>query len=85
MEFNPRRPKWQQIAEEITRRIESGQYPADFQLSEVRLADEFGVNRDTLRKATRELRETGWITTTPGMGSFVAAGKAADDEHQDGE
>ncbi|MFI7360239.1 GntR family transcriptional regulator [Streptomyces avidinii] len=72
MEFDPRRPKWQQIADEITHRIDGGQYPSGFQLSEVRLAAEFGVNRDTMRKATRALREAGRITTTPGMGSFVA-------------
>ncbi|WP_234386503.1 GntR family transcriptional regulator [Streptomyces sp. ERV7] len=59
-----------------------GQYPPGFQLSEVRLADEFGVNRDTLRKSTRALREAGWITTTPSMGSFVAESLPAEDEHQ---
>ncbi|MFF3153858.1 GntR family transcriptional regulator [Streptomyces sp. NPDC057910] len=83
MEFDPRRPKWQQIADEITRRIKSGRYAAGFQLSEVRLAEEFGVNRDTLRKATRALRESGWITTTPSMGSFVADSLPTEDEHQD--
>ncbi|MEU4950754.1 GntR family transcriptional regulator [Streptomyces lavendulae] len=72
MEFDPRRPKWQQIADEITRRIATEQYAAGFQLSEVRLASEFGVNRDTVRKATAALRESGLITTTPSMGSFVA-------------
>ncbi|WP_338684802.1 GntR family transcriptional regulator [Streptomyces acidiscabies] len=49
-----------------------GEYPPRFQLSEVRLAEEFGVNRDTVRNATRSLREKGWITTTPALGSFVA-------------
>ncbi|MGW6455042.1 GntR family transcriptional regulator [Streptomyces sp. NPDC055078] len=71
MKFDPMRPKWQQIAEEITRRIERGEYPERFQLSEVRLAAEFGVNRDTIRKATKALRETGLITTVPNMGTFV--------------
>ncbi|GLF99374.1 winged helix-turn-helix domain-containing protein [Streptomyces yaizuensis] len=71
MEFDPMRPKWQQIAEEITRRIERGEYPERFQLSEVRLAAEFGVNRDTMRKATRALRESGLITTVPNLGTFV--------------
>ncbi|MFI1099826.1 GntR family transcriptional regulator [Streptomyces melanogenes] len=85
MEFDPRRPKWQQIADEITRRIKGRQYPAGFQLSEVRLAEEFGVNRDTLRKATRYLREEGWITTTPSMGSFVADSLPAEKEHQGNE
>ncbi|MET8826429.1 winged helix-turn-helix domain-containing protein [Streptomyces sp. NPDC004610] len=72
MEFDPRRAKWQQIEDVIISRIRSGEYAPGFQLSEVRLAEEFGVNRDTMRKATRSLRETNWITTTPGLGSFVA-------------
>ncbi|MEU5974271.1 winged helix-turn-helix domain-containing protein [Streptomyces sp. NPDC047315] len=71
MEFDPTRPKWQQIAEEITRRIKSGQYPERFQLSEVRLAAEFGVNRDTIRKATAALRDAGLILTVPNLGTFV--------------
>lgn len=72
MEFDPRRAKWQQIEDVIIRRIRSGEYAPGSQLSEVRLAEEFGVNRDTMRKATRSLREAKWITTTPGLGSFVA-------------
>lgn len=72
VEFDPRRAKWQQVADVIIGRIRSGVYTPGFQLSEVRLAEEFGVNRDTVRKTTRFLRETGWITTTSGLGSFVA-------------
>ncbi|MEU3450377.1 GntR family transcriptional regulator [Streptomyces thermolilacinus] len=79
MEFDPRRAKWQQIEDVIIRRIETGEYPPGFQLSEVRLSEEFGVNRDTMRKATRSLREQGWITTTPGMGSFVAERQPAEE------
>ncbi|MFJ2783660.1 MULTISPECIES: GntR family transcriptional regulator [unclassified Streptomyces] len=72
MEFDPTRPKWQQIADLIRSRIRSGQYPTAYHLSEVAMQAEFGVARDTVRKATKNLRESGWITTTPGMGSFVA-------------
>ncbi|GAA3491567.1 GntR family transcriptional regulator [Streptomyces cremeus] len=79
MEFDPTRPKWQQIADVIRTRIRSGQYPVTHHLSEVALQQEFGVARDTVRKATRALREAGWITTTPGMGSFVAE-RPADDQ-----
>lgn len=71
-EFNPTRPKWQQIAEEIRRRIASGEYPVHGLISEVRLEQEFGVSRITVRKATAALREEGLIVTTRGMGSFVA-------------
>ncbi|WP_245876597.1 GntR family transcriptional regulator [Streptomyces uncialis] len=81
MEFDPMRPKWQQIADEITRRIERGEYPERFQLSEVRLASEFGVNRDTVRKATKALRDSGLITNVPNMGTFVRP--SADDRQAD--
>ncbi|MFI1828481.1 GntR family transcriptional regulator [Streptomyces sp. NPDC020412] len=81
MEFDPMRPKWQQIAEEITRRIDRVQYPEGFQLSEVRLAAEFGVNRDTVRKATAALREARLIRTVPNLGTFVA--RAEDDDQGD--
>ncbi|MFE4594142.1 GntR family transcriptional regulator [Streptomyces laurentii] len=80
MEFDPSRAKWQQIEDVIVRRIRAGEYPPGAQLSEVRLAEEFGVNRDTLRKATRSLRAAGWIVTTPGLGSFVAPAADRADE-----
>jgi GntR family transcriptional regulator len=38
----------------------------------VQLEAEFGIARGTVRKATAALRDEGLITTTPGMGSFVA-------------
>ncbi|TDQ55489.1 GntR family transcriptional regulator [Actinorugispora endophytica] len=71
MEYDPTRPKWVQIADVIRDRIESGEYPPRHLISEVRLEQEFGVARVTVRKATGALRSEGLITTTPGMGSFV--------------
>ncbi|URM92743.1 GntR family transcriptional regulator [Streptomyces sp. MRC013] len=73
MEFDPTQPKWVQIADEIRKRIETGDLPPRTLISEVRLEEEFGVARTTVRKATAALREEGLITTTPGMGSFVAS------------
>ncbi|MEU6443973.1 GntR family transcriptional regulator [Streptomyces sp. NPDC047046] len=70
-EFDPSRPKWQQIADEIRSRIQSGQYPVGHLVSEVKLQAEFEVARATVRKATAALRAEGLITTTPAMGSFV--------------
>jgi GntR family transcriptional regulator len=72
IEFDPTRPKWPQIADVIRERIRSGAYPANYLISEVQLEQEFEVNRTTIRKATAALRTEGLITTTPGMGSFVA-------------
>ncbi|WP_093841586.1 GntR family transcriptional regulator [Streptomyces aidingensis] len=72
MEFDPTRPKWEQIRDVIRERISSGEYPPHTLISEVRLEAEFRVARMTVRKATAALREEGLIVTTTGMGSFVA-------------
>ncbi|GCD36171.1 GntR family transcriptional regulator [Streptomyces chrestomyceticus] len=71
MEFDPTRPKWMQIADVIRERIASGAYPPRHLISEVKMEQEFGVARVTVRKVTAALRKDGLIVTTPGMGSFV--------------
>lgn len=71
MEFDPTLPKWTQIADVIRQRITSSEYPRHHLISEVRMEQEFGVARVTVRKVTAALREEGLIVTTPGMGSFV--------------
>lgn len=78
VEFDPRYPKWAQIADVVRERIASGEYPPRALISELRLEQEFGVARVTVRKATRALREEGLITTHPGMGSFVADNPTGD-------
>ncbi|MFE0047588.1 GntR family transcriptional regulator [Streptomyces albireticuli] len=77
MEFNPTLPKWTQIADVLRRRIATGEYPPNHRISEIRLEDEFGVARITVRKVTAALRAEGLIVTTPGMGSFVTEQAAA--------
>ncbi|MFB1048087.1 GntR family transcriptional regulator [Streptomyces chrestomyceticus] len=72
------RSKWEQIADEVRSRITSGAYPPRHLISEVKLEQEFGVARVTVRKATAALREEGWIVTTPGLGSFVTVKRTAD-------
>ncbi|MGP3955608.1 GntR family transcriptional regulator [Nonomuraea sp. 3N208] len=72
MEFEPDRPRWQQIADVLRMRITAGEYPPKYLVSEVRLVQEFGVARDTIRKAVRQLREEGLIYTVPNLGSFVS-------------
>ncbi|SEE67602.1 GntR family transcriptional regulator [Streptomyces sp. 2112.3] len=71
MEFDPTWPKWKQIADVIRARIADGTYPPRHLISEVRMEQEFGVARVTIRKVTAALREEGLIVTTPDMGSFV--------------
>ncbi|GAA0940980.1 GntR family transcriptional regulator [Nonomuraea longicatena] len=71
-EFEPDRPKWQQVADVIRQRIQSGTYPPKYLVSELSLVQEFGIARDTARKAVRALREEGLLYTIPHMGSFVS-------------
>ncbi|MFE7429054.1 GntR family transcriptional regulator [Streptomyces sp. NPDC057545] len=73
IEYDPTRPKWEQIAETVRERIADGTYPPRHLISEVQLEAEFGVARGTVRKVTAALRTEGLIVTTAGMGSFVAA------------
>ncbi|WP_437034439.1 GntR family transcriptional regulator [Streptomyces sp. enrichment culture] len=72
IDYDPTRPKWQQIADVLRDRIASGKLAPRALVSEVQLEAEFGVARGTVRKATAALREEGLIVTTPGLGSFVA-------------
>jgi GntR family transcriptional regulator len=73
IDFDPTRPKWEQIAAVIRERIQTGDYPPRQLISEVQLEAEFGVARGTVRKAIAALRDEGIIVTTIGMGSFVRA------------
>nr|WP_050502014.1 GntR family transcriptional regulator [Streptomyces monomycini] len=60
------------MADVLRSRITSGEYPPRHLISEVKMEQEFGVARVTVRKVTAALREEGLITTMPGMGSFVS-------------
>ena len=71
-EFRADVPKHVQIAEILRERIRSGELQPRLPLpSEPALMQEFGVARDTVRKAVRLLRDEGYIVTRKGMGSFV--------------
>ena len=83
VEWDPHRYIWEQIAQIIAERIESGEYGPHYQLSETRLAGEFGVARMTIRRALRHLRENGFIVTLPGKGSFPVRRDGGDGAAQD--
>lgn len=70
IEFDPHRYVWEQVAEIVEERIRSGEYPPHQRLTEVALAQEFGVARETVRRALGHLREKGLIVTLLGKGSF---------------
>ncbi|MCK0196639.1 phosphonate metabolism transcriptional regulator PhnF [Ancylobacter sp. 6x-1] len=63
---------WKQIAEAITAEIAEGRLAPGARLpTEAELAERFGVNRHTLRRALGVLTEQGVIEATPGRGTFV--------------
>lgn len=69
-------PPYQQIADVLRRRIESGQIPAGRRIpSLVELEQEFDVARDTLRKAVQVLKDEGLVETVTGMGTYVKGAK----------
>ena len=65
-------PRYIQLAEALRQRIRDGQYPVGSRLpTEVDLVEETGYSRDTVRAAVRVLRESGWVTVTHGLGTFI--------------
>jgi DNA-binding GntR family transcriptional regulator len=69
------------IEDALRRRIAEGEFPADSVLpSEATLTTEYGVARNTLRRALNGLKEDGLLTTVPGRGWIVSApGEASSD------
>lgn len=64
---------WRQIAHELQGRIARGQMVTGDRLpTEMALADEFQVNRHTVRRAIAALAEDGYVAAERGRGTFVA-------------
>jgi GntR family transcriptional regulator len=62
------RPLWQQVLDDLERRIAAGdivdRFPTDKELTE-----HYGVSRHTVREAVQRLRSRGWSTGTAGVGA----------------
>jgi GntR family transcriptional regulator len=74
MEYDPFAPvpRYRQIAAILQERIESGALEPDRPIpSEAQIQQEFGVARETARKAVKDLRDQGYVVTVPGLGTFV--------------
>jgi GntR family transcriptional regulator, phosphonate transport system regulatory protein len=64
---------WRLIAEELRVDITSGRVPVGGKLpTEAELAERFGVNRHTVRRAVAALADEGLVTARRGSGTFVA-------------
>jgi GntR family transcriptional regulator len=67
-------PPYRQIADILRRRISDGSIPVGRRIpSLVELEQEYGVARDTLRKAVQVLKDEGLVETVIGMGVYVTA------------
>ena len=67
-----KRPMYQQIMEQIVRRISVGDWPPDTPLPSIRqLASEIKVSVITVKRAYLELEREGVIATQQGKGSWV--------------
>ncbi|MFJ3761775.1 winged helix-turn-helix domain-containing protein [Streptomyces sp. NPDC090080] len=63
---------FQRVSEELRVRLSDGGYPlGSFLPSQETLAQEFGVSRDTVQRALRELGSEGWIESGRGKRSRV--------------
>ncbi|MGM9554687.1 MAG: GntR family transcriptional regulator [Faecousia sp.] len=71
------RPIWVQLAEVLTQRIVSGQYPAGIRIPSVRdLAADAGVNPNTMQRALTALEERGLVSAQRNTGRFVTEDEA---------
>ncbi len=71
-ELKSDRPIWLQLADLLTQRILTGQYPSGVRIASVRdLAVEAGVNPNTMQRALSYLEETGLLTAQRNTGRFV--------------
>ncbi|MER7063909.1 GntR family transcriptional regulator [Streptomyces albidoflavus] len=65
-------PPYRQVANALRARILAGEIPVGRRIpSLVELEGEFGLARDTLRKAVQVLKDEGLVETVSGMGIYV--------------
>lgn len=63
---------YQQLINQITRKVQNGELPSGKKLPTVReLADQLGIARGTVKHAYEELEHKGIITMTRGKGTFI--------------
>lgn len=75
-QFYDDRPIYSQIIEQISHGIIAGEYPLGSKLPSVRdLAEEAGVNPNTMQKALSELEQTGLIFSKRTAGRFITEDK----------
>lgn len=71
-------PLYFQVAQRLRTAIESGQLPSGSRIeNEVKLAEDLGMSRPTIRRAIQELVDQGLLVRRRGVGTQVVMGKFA--------
>jgi GntR family transcriptional regulator len=66
-------PMYQQIAQALLKQIESGTIPPGTPLpTQLKLCEQYGASRNTIRDAVKWLAVRGLVETKPGRGTFIA-------------
>ncbi len=74
IDYQDKRPIYEQVIERLQNLIVRGVLDADTKLPSVRsLAIELSINPNTIQRAYAELERTGFIYTVKGKGNYVAA------------
>lgn len=69
----PRQQRYEQVADDLRRKIQAGEYAPGAQLPSRRdLCQIYDVSESVIEKAMWILRREGWSETLPGVGVFVA-------------
>jgi GntR family transcriptional regulator, phosphonate transport system regulatory protein len=67
---------WRRIADDLEQAIMTGEHTSGERLpGEVEIADRFGVNRHTVRRALAELTDRGLVRAERGSGTYVESGR----------
>ena len=65
--------EWGRVAAALRERLEAGEFAADTPMpSEAALVAEFGVSRNTVRRAYKHLVDSGAVVVRHGAGAFPA-------------
>jgi len=75
-------PLFAQLAARLRERIHNGTYPVRLP-SEPALGSEFGVSRDTVRRAIFLLSQERLVSVSPGRGTFIVRDSKTPGQQQD--
>jgi DNA-binding GntR family transcriptional regulator len=73
--------RFQDVADDITAAIVTGELKPGQRLVEMQLCDQFNVKRNRIREALRKLEHEGFVTITPNVGAVVAGLSRVDVEN----